>query len=394
MKTTDSEIQLYIHIPFCKRKCAYCDFLSAPATFSQMESYMDALRKEISLRKGEAAGKRLRSVYIGGGTPSYLLSEQIERTMDLVQQEYPVQPDTEVTIEVNPGMVNEAKAKAYARCGINRISMGLQETHDELLAHLGRIHTYHKFLESYTLCRKAGFDNINIDLMCGIPGQSLEMWEETLTRVLRLRTPHLSCYGLIIEEGTPFYELYGEDEERRERGEEPLHLPSEELERSMYAMTGQMLREAGYHHYEISNYAKEGFESVHNNGYWQRYPYIGCGLGASSLVGEERWDNPREMEDYITPLSEGHLPDVEKSALSVKEQMEEFMFLGLRRMEGVYISDFTENFGRDSEVIYGDVMARLWEEGLLEKKEGRIFLTGKGIDVSNYVFSEFLIDSV
>ncbi len=390
----NTNLELYIHIPFCVKKCEYCDFLSGPANAREMADYMKALKKEILLWAPAAGRHLVTSIFIGGGTPSILPAGEIEGMMELIRQEYHLSEEAEITIEANPGTVSLEQLKSYRACGINRISIGLQSTEEELLKRLGRIHSYEDFLMAFQMARMAGFRNINVDLMSGIPGQSLSEWEETLKKITLLRPEHISAYGLIIEEGTRFHEKYAADEARREAGYEPMFLPSEELERQMYQLTEKILQEKGYQRYEISNYARAGKACRHNIGYWRREEYLGFGLGAASLFRETRWSNTRNRNTYVNYLAREEFPLEEESLekLSLAAQMEEYMFLGLRMMEGIRRSDFEKAFAHSLEGIFGDRLIRLQKEGLLEMEEGRIRLSEKGIDLSNYVFSQFLLE--
>lgn len=379
------KIRLYVHLPFCVRKCAYCDFLSFPADEGTRDAYLSALREEIRLRGVSCRDASVPSIFIGGGTPSVLDASAIAGILDDLRGSFCIEDGAEVTVECNPGTLDWQKARVYKEAGVNRVSLGLQSARDEELRILGRIHTYAQFLESYGLLREAGFWNLNVDLMSGLPGQGLAEWEETLEKVVRLRPEHISAYGLMIEEGTPFYEKYGEDERRREAGEEPHILPSEETERAMYARTGEYLACHGYSQYEISNYARSGYACRHNIGYWRRENYLGLGLGAASLLENRRFSNTRSLAEYLSGAYGG-----ESCLLSRKEQMEEFVFLGLRMREGISLEEFTEEFGVPWEGIYGRQADLLCREGLLEKRAGRLSLTREGISVSNYVMAQFL----
>lgn len=374
-------MEVYIHLPFCVKKCAYCDFLSGPQSEEVIEQYVYALEREIRACHME---REVTTVFLGGGTPSVLTGKQISRIFDVLHETFRFADEAEITIEANPGTVTEEKLLAYRRCGVNRISFGLQSTDAEELKLLGRIHTFEEFLESYHLARKFGFHNINIDLMSAIPKQTLTSWEQTLERVVRLEPEHISAYSLIIEEGTPFYERYGEGS----LGEK--ELPGEDEEREIYYRTKERLREAGYERYEISNYARRGYECRHNLGYWERKEYLGFGLGAASLVGEVRCRNTEHLQEYLKYAGspEKIREDVQK--LSVQEQMEEFLFLGLRKTEGVSEKEFLDSYGTSMEQCYGRELRKLTEEGLLQKNDGRIRLTERGVDVSNYVFSAFI----
>ena len=376
-------LELYIHIPFCVQKCQYCDFLSGPSDQETRDRYIKALRAEIQAVQGVEAYE-IVSVFIGGGTPSVLKAEAIASIMETIQKKFCFSPDAEITIESNPGTVDLAKLNAYRETGINRLSLGLQSTDSKELRMLGRIHTYEEFLETYHMARAEGFENINVDLMSAIPGQNLSDWERTLRTVAELSPEHISAYSLIIEEGTPFYERYGNQEDELERGRRipaEERLPDEDTERRMYWRTEEILKEYGYEHYEISNYAKPGKACRHNIGYWYRTEYLGIGTGAASLINNCRFTyEPDRM----------HMKADEKEILSVQEQMEETMFLGLRMMKGVGRKEFSECYGKELDEVYGDTIRTLKEEGLLEEKNSRVYLTRRGIDISNYVMSEFL----
>lgn len=388
----EKEIELYVHIPFCVKKCAYCDFLSAPADLETIKVYMRSLQAEIRMQSMHMRNKGVSTIFFGGGTPSVVPAEYIFDVMDTISHYFSISKDAEITLEANPGTIAKDSLSIYRQSGINRISMGLQSTNNEELKQLGRIHTFEQFLESYDLIRKNGFENVNVDLMSGLPGQEIVSWKKSLQQVCALKPEHISAYGLIIEEGTPFYDLYEEDEVSRENGSNPKWLPTEETERAMYMLTGELLEQHGYHRYEISNYARNGYECRHNIGYWRRVPYLGFGLGASSLIDEQRFSNESNLKTYLEKIGQGHSTVVEKSELSKKEQMEEFMFLGLRMKNGVAREDFNEAFSMEIEGVYGDVLPKLYANGLLIQSEGRIFLSEEGTDVSNYVMSEFLKD--
>lgn len=378
------ELELYIHIPFCVRKCAYCDFLSSAGNRDTIERYVQALVREVYAYQNMAQNYIVTTVFFGGGTPSILSGAQMEKICEALREVFHFATDAEITIEANPGTVTAEKLKVYQNCGINRISFGLQSTNDEELKLLGRIHTYEEFLDSYRLARAARFLNINVDLISAIPQQTLESWESTLNRVIALKPEHISAYSLIIEEGTPFAKIYGEGA--------PLEgdLPSEEEERAMYYRTEKLLGEAGYHRYEISNYAKEGKACRHNLGYWERKDYLGIGLGAASLIDNIRYSHVEDLAVYLEYADDLQQIEVGKELLSITEQMEEFFFLGLRKMQGVSLDEFEQIFGVPAKERYGEAMMRLCQEGLLEETEGILRLTAKGIDVSNYVFAELL----
>lgn len=381
------KLELYIHIPFCVQKCFYCDFLSMPVDETVRRHYVRRLIEETEYKSQQYKGYEITSVFFGGGTPSILTETQIAEIMEALQQNFSIQKEAEITIECNPGTLARQKIITYKESGINRISMGLQSANNRELKMLGRIHTYEEFLHNYDLVRKGGIENVNVDLMSALPGQTVSDWERTLKEILKLRPEHISAYSLIIEEGTPFYQTYEEDEQRREEGEEPKYLPNEETEREMYRLTGALLEEKGYMQYEISNYAKKGRECQHNIGYWTRKNYLGLGLGSASLVENVRFSNTSDLQEYLA----GDFEEREREVLERREQMEEFMFLGLRMIKGVSRGDFKKAFGVEIEAVYGEVIKKMVSQGLLQQQAGRIFLTEEGISVSNYVMSEFLL---
>ena len=431
MKSREREglscLELYIHIPFCIRKCAYCDFLSFPSGEEERARYVERLTEEIEEAGAVSGDYVVTAIFLGGGTPSVLEPEQTKRILQAVKESFYVAEDAEITTEVNPGTADKEKLRAWKQAGINRLRFGLQSAENRELQLLGRIHTMEEFLESYQTAREAGFDNINIDLMSALPGQTVSSWEKTLRTVAALQPKHISAYSLIIEEGTPFYQLFGEDEDKQEeqRRRKELgvpELPDEDAERRMYYDTEQILKEAGYHRYEISNYAKPGYECRHNKGYWTGTEYLGLGLGASSYISirrkdgsdakisasgeegrQERWLERRSnVRDFKTYLSFGRedfkagRQIEEREALTEQARMEEFMFLGLRLTEGISEAEFFRRFSCTLETVYGDVLEGLARQGLIEKygREGAAFwrLTKRGIDVSNYVLAEFLME--
>lgn len=408
----NSPLSIYIHIPFCMKKCRYCDFLSAPAGEETQEEYVHALLKEIEYWGKLLFGVRIKSVYIGGGTPSVLREELIKKVLcklikafpdmnrETKRKKNPYRKESEckapeISIEVNPGTVTEDKLKAYKQAGINRISIGLQSADREELKLLGRIHTYEDFLETYHMARAQGFANLNIDLISALPGQKLKSWQGTLEKVLALEPEHISAYSLMIEEGTPFYETYSGHQEL---------LPDEETDRVMYALTKDMLQKAGYERYEISNYSRKGKECLHNMVYWQRGNYLGLGLGSASMIENIRFRNISSLGDYVNCWR----VDKEKNReigsmfekipaicediqhLSQKEQMEEFMFLGLRMMKGVSVKEFEEVFGKSIFDVYGRQITKYKEQHVLTVDE-RIALTDRGLDVSNMILADFLL---
>ncbi len=384
------ELELYLHIPFCVRKCDYCDFLSMPANEELRRHYVDCLMEEIKQKAALCREYQVTSVFFGGGTPSILPGVQIWELMEVLRSCFQICEDAEVTVECNPGTLTRQKLIYYKMAGVNRLSIGLQSANNQELQRLGRIHTYEEFLDSFGQARAMGFKNINVDLMSALPGQKQEDWINTLNKVLAVRPEHISAYSLMVEEGTPFYERYGEDERRREQGEPPLYLPSEEMEREMYLSTQELLRNKGYVRYEISNYAFPGRECRHNIGYWKLTPYLGLGLGSSSFLEAVRFSNTKDLKTYLSGENFSQ-EDCAYVFLDKRQRMEEFMFLGLRMMEGISRSLFQQMFGIKLEAVYGNVLEQLQQQGLLKQQEGRVALTEAGISVSNYVLSEFLL---
>ena len=389
-------LSLYLHFPFCMRKCRYCDFLSFPADAQARQEYVGRLCREIRIRGQEFSGHEVQTVFFGGGTPSLLEPEQLSVLMEEIRSAFSLSKDAEISLECNPGTADAEKLFAFRRLGINRISIGLQSADDQELAMLGRIHTTEQFSECFAAARAAGFTNINIDLMSGIPGQTACSLRKTLSDVLRLKPEHLSVYSLIIEEGTPFWEVYGDDGCAEDvphfqscgcsQAEMP-PLPDEETEREMVRLTEEMLWEAGYAHYEISNFALPGYECRHNLVYWRRGEYLGLGLGAASLIGECRYRNTSDLTVYMKECCARE----EEEKLSRQAQMEETMFLGLRCLDGISIREFEERFGQSIFSVYGEVIERYAELGLLERHGDRILLSRRGIDVSNQVLADFLL---
>lgn len=409
------KLSLYIHIPFCVQKCLYCDFLSFNAGEPLIDSYFEALTNEIRLSSADYKDYEVISIFIGGGTPSFVKKEHIVRLMDAVREHFTVSRNAEISIEANPASAMSAKLQTYHDIGINRLSIGAQSLCDDELQKIGRVHDSKAFYETFENARKAGFTNINVDLMSALPSQSLSSYLDTLNKVIRLKPEHISAYSLIIEEGTPFYDM-------------DLDLPDEDTDRQMYHETKALLKAHGYHRYEISNYAIDGkrpadkaqsavdcvnsraceeyedYECRHNKVYWQRGNYLGLGLGASSMVDNTRWSNIRSIDDYIRLLTvpAGTADNDNTSAflireniekLSTKSQMEEYMFLGLRLVKGVSIGKFSELFNADINSIYGSVISKYTDQGLLETSSDglNLRLTDKGLDVSNTVMADFLL---
>lgn len=416
-------MELYIHIPFCIRKCNYCDFLSFSADCDTRERYVKKLVKEITAvskrrpqednahsanRENTEKKPVIDTIFIGGGTPSILESGQLQRILDAAANACIISDDCEITMEANPGTFDLQKLMAWKKMGINRLSIGLQSANDEELKVLGRIHDFGTFEKNYRLAREAGFDNINIDLMSALPGQTITSFRRTLEMVLTLKPEHISAYSLIIEPGTPIYDEYaemGEDigqygeweempESKLRKYAGRMKLPGEREDRAMYAMTKALLAEAGYYRYEVSNYSKPGRECRHNIGYWTGVPYLGAGLGASSLYDGKRFSVTDDMAAYMAYeesdfLAGRHYRNVEP--LTTDARMEEFMFLGMRLTKGVSITQFEKRFGRNIRDIYGDVLMELTEEKLIEIDGDSIRFTDYGMDVSNYCLAKFLL---
>ena len=376
----NKKIELYVHIPFCVKKCDYCDFLSAPAGRDTQEQYVQALLHEIQTEGGRRK-EPVASVFIGGGTPSILEADLLEKILKALYRCFYIEKEAEVTMEANPGTLTLEKLRICRENGGNRLSLGLQSPDDTELASLGRIHDYQQVLESYQMAREAGFHNVNVDLMFGIPGQTRDGWEKSLRIVAALNPEHISAYSLIIEEGTPF-------------AARNLKLPDEDTEYQMYEDTARILGEYGFEQYEISNYAKGGKACIHNIGYWTGVSYLGLGLGAASLMDGCRFTNTTSLERYTTASRKPDFPDnIRKDLIKLtrQEQMEEFMFLGLRLRSGISKAEFAQRFGIPIEEIYGDVIRRYKELALLQEENGRIFLSRHGIHVSNTVMADFLL---
>ena len=371
------KISLYIHIPFCVRKCLYCDFPSFSGMESVFDDYVRMLCREIDETYSDYRGMEVKSIFVGGGTPSVLPPALLGRISDKIFSRFDVDSKAEITIETNPGTLDAKKLGEMKSMYFNRLSMGLQAWQDRLLKKLGRIHTADEFETNFLQARDAGFKNINVDIMFALPAQSLDDWQETLEKVMKLRPEHISAYSLIIEEGTPFFDMF-------DRGE--LKETDEETDRKMYYLAKEMLSDKGYKQYEISNFAKEGFECYHNKVYWRTEEYQGFGLGAHSYADGVRFHNTYDMKEYLR--GEGFRLD--KEFLSLQEKQEEFMFMGLRMNEGVSEAEFLRRFGESMDSVYGDEIKELISEELLVKKDGRLSLTDRGVDISNSVFEKFI----
>jgi len=378
-------ISLYLHIPFCVRKCRYCDFLSfSDCSYTRQKEYVTALQEEIRAWKEAAENYQVRSIFLGGGTPSVLLDGFVGEIFQTLYEVWDISANAEITIEANPGTLTRQKLIEYRTCGVNRLSMGLQSTVNQELQCLGRIHTYEQFLANYRMAREEGFRNINVDLMSALPGQNLHSYGQTLARIVKLEPEHISAYSLIIEPGTPF----AEDTEILKQ------LPSEEAERRMYHYTNVILQSLGYERYEISNYSKPGYACYHNQVYWTGGEYLGFGVGASSYWNEMRFHNTENPEKYIQKIKEKQIEAIWEDIVpdTRRSRMEEFMFLGLRLMRGVSATDFEERFGITMQEQYGTVIDNYVEQGYLTWNQERLRLTERGIDVSNRIMADFLIE--
>ena len=375
-------LSIYIHIPFCPKKCLYCDFTSFSGSGHLFTEYTEALLNEIKVSSPEYAGCEVKTIFFGGGTPTLMPAVLLGRIMDGIFKAFKVSGGCEVTFESNPETMDIQKAKELALMGANRLSFGVQAFQDRLLRTLGRVHTVRGFMEAYEAAINAGFSNINADLMFSLPGQSLKDWEESLERAAALSISHISCYGLIIEEGTPFYSM-------RERGE--IKETDEDTDRQMYYMAEDILSQNGFRRYEISNFCKKGFECRHNIVYWQCGEYAGFGTAAHSYFDGVRFSNTQNLNEYIRHRGGPYAIRENNERLTKENKISEFMFMGLRLKHGIDVNMFEEKFKTDIYSVYKDVIPPLVFEGLLEEDGKNLFLTKKGTDISNYVFEKFVL---
>lgn len=373
------EIGLYIHIPFCRAKCYYCDFVSFANKNELKKEYIDAVIEEVKCKK--LNDYNIKTMYIGGGTPSILDSEDISKIINEVKKN--LEKAAEITIEVNPGTANKEKLEAYKSMGINRLSIGLQSTDDKLLKEMGRIHTYKEFKQVYEEAREVGFENINVDLMLGLPGQKLGILKKSLKEVIKLNPEHISVYSLILEENTKLYD-------RVDIGE--LILPDEKLERKMYWEVKKTLEDKGYIHYEISNFAKDGYKSKHNSDCWKQEEYVGIGAAAHSYLDNKRFSNTTNIEEYINNIkNNGYEKNITIQEEQTNEDKEkEYMLLGLRTLEGVNIGEYKNKFGANPIFMFHKELDKLVGQSLLEVDGEYIKLTNKGLDLANLVWEEFV----
>ncbi len=378
------ELGIYVHIPFCKRKCSYCDFKS----FSNIdeinqEKYVDALIKEI--QNSQNTNKYIvTTIYIGGGTPSFINEAYIKDILQAIYKKWEIKNDVEITIEVNPGTITKEKLEAYKNMGINRLSIGLQSTNNYLLNKIGRIHSYEEFIENYILARKIGFENINIDLMLALPEQNMEDLMQSVKKVINLNPEHISIYSLILEENTELWKKVKNKEE---------NLVEDDLEREMYWKSKKAFEAAGYIHYEISNYAKPGFESKHNKNCWSQKQYLGFGIAAHSYFNGKRFYNVEDLNKYITNIEKNEFKNniiIEEENRTKEDIAKEYMMLGLRKIEGVSISEFQRKFELNPLFYFRFEISKLQEMDLIEVDLDNIRLTKKGLDLANIVFEEFI----
>lgn len=373
---------LYIHVPFCAQKCNYCDFNSYKIEEkNQKTDYLISIRKEMELYKEEFKSKEFTSVFLGGGTPSILTPEELTTLMENIYSNFNIGKDAEITMECNPGTLDKVKLKAIKSLGINRLSMGLQVTQDHHLKYIGRIHTYEQFEKNYKDAIEVGINNINVDLMYSLPNQSFDEWKETLNKIINLNPSHISAYSLILEEGTKFYDMYLNKE---------FELNDEEVDINIYNYTIDTLCKNGYHQYEISNYSKEGYECKHNIVYWQCDNYLGLGPGASGYINNYRYSNICDIKGYNKCLEYDKRPIEEKNILSKKDEMEEFIFMGLRMNKGINLDEFYKRFNIDFKHRYNDILDKLKNLNLIIEQNNNIILTQRGREVSNTVFVEFI----
>lgn len=372
---------IYIHIPFCVKKCRYCDFNSYKIDVEKKKRYIKALEKEIEIYSKMDNKRKIDTIFLGGGTPSILKPDEIESIFEKLNSSFDISEDAEITMECNPGTLDEEKLNAMKKSGVNRLSIGLQAVQNDILEYIGRIHTFEEFEKTYNLVRKCGFDNVNIDLMYNLPNQREKEWMETLEKVVSLNPEHISAYSLILEEGTELCDMY-------ERGE--FTLSGDDTDIKMYRYTIDYLKENGYMQYEISNYAKPGKECRHNIIYWKCDNYIGLGAGASGYIGNRRYSNIPEVDEYNETVEAGKLPVLSEEVLTAEEKFEELVFMGLRMNDGVLYEDFEKISGIDIRKYRKEIIKRLKKDNLIECDENRIKLTQSGREISNKVFLDII----
>lgn len=379
------ELGIYVHIPFCKQKCYYCDFISYANKEEKTKEYVKCIQKEIEIesKKYSKDEYEITTIYLGGGTPSYISALYIENIINVIKLNYNVKDNAEITIEINPGTVNEEKILIYEKIGINRVSIGLQSTNDKLLKQIGRIHTYEEFLNCYKLVSKSKIDNINVDLMLALPNQTIEDLEESLQKVIKLKPNHISLYSLILEEGTKLEKMVSEN---------IVKLPEEDMEREMYWKTKRILEKNGYNHYEISNFAKEGYKSKHNMNCWSQKEYLGFGVAAHSYVNRKRYCNINNIEEYVSNIKKGKIEN-NRTVCEIQnkiDEQKEFMMLGLRKIDGIDIQEFKNKFVENPIYVFHKELEKLVNEDLVEIDLDKIKLTNKGLDFANLVWEKFV----
>ena len=379
------ELGIYVHIPFCKQKCYYCDFISYANKEEKTKEYVKCIQKEIEIesKKYSKDEYEITTIYLGGGTPSYISVLYIENIINVIKLNYNVKDNAEITIEINPGTVNEEKILIYEKIGINRVSIGLQTTNDKLLKQIGRIHTYEEFLNCYKLVSKSKIDNINVDLMLALPNQTIEDLEESLQKVIKLKPNHISLYSLILEEGTKLEKMVSEN---------IVKLPEEDMEREMYWKTKRILEKNGYNHYEISNFAKEGYKSKHNMNCWSQKEYLGFGVAAHSYVNRKRYCNINNIEEYVSNIKKGKIEN-NRTVCEIQntiDEQKEFMMLGLRKIDGIDIQEFKNKFVENPIYVFHKELEKLVNEDLVEIDLDKIKLTNKGLDFANLVWEKFV----
>ena len=379
------ELGIYVHIPFCKQKCYYCDFISYANKEEKTKEYVKCIQKEIEIesKKYSKDEYEITTIYFGGGTPSYISAIYIENIINVIKLNYNVKDNAEITIEINPGTVNEEKILIYEKIGINRVSIGLQTTNDKLLKQIGRIHTYEEFLNCYKLVSKSKINNINVDLMLALPNQTIEDLEESLQKVINLKPNHISLYSLILEEGTKLEKMVSEN---------IVKLPEEDLEREMYWKTKRILEKNGYNHYEISNFAKEGYKSKHNMNCWSQKEYLGFGVAAHSYVNRKRYCNINNIEEYVSNIKKGKIEN-NRTVCEIQnkiDEQKEFMMLGLRKIDGIDIQEFKNKFVENPIYVFHKELEKLVNEDLVEIDLDKIKLTNKGLDFANLVWEKFV----
>ena len=377
-----SELGIYIHMPFCKRKCYYCDFISFENKQNEIGQYCKALIKEIQ-HESKNIKESVSTIYVGGGTPSFVDANYVKQIIEVLKSNYYIQKNAEITVEINPGTVNEEKLKKYKEAGVNRLSIGLQSTKNQLLKQIGRIHTFEEFLFSYNLARKIGFQNINVDLMLGLPNQTLEDLEDSLKQIIKIAPEHISLYSLIVEKNTQIEKMINNGE---------ILLPEEELERNMYWKTKEILEKNNYKHYEISNFAKEGYESKHNSNCWKQKEYLGFGVAAHSYYQNKRYCNINSIEEYCKNIEDNNIRNnrITCEIQTNEEKRKEYMLLGLRMIDGINIQEFKNKFIDNPIYVFHKELEKLVKENLIEIDLNQIKLTNKGLDLANLVWEEFV----